>query len=155
MNILEKSAHPERSLKPLVWALGIALTSAVVAAPMDSGIDKNSSDCVQIRADGAGSSAGMQAEKLAYQVGSGYTGDEDSRAIPADRLNDDLAVQEDAVQEDLTAGQFDRGYYQEPGEIAVVVPAHDGTAYQFNRGYYQDPDAVIVVINSASAADET
>ncbi len=149
MNILEKSAHPERSLKPLVLALGIALASAVVAAPMDTGIDKNSSDCVQIRANGAGCSAGMQAEKLAYQAGSGYTSDEDSRAIPADRLNDDLAV-----QEGLTAGQFDRGYYQEPGEIAVVVPAHDGTAYQFNRGYYQDPDAVIVVINSASAAEQ-
>ena len=149
MNILEKSAHPERSLKPLVLALGIALASAVVAAPMDTGIDKNSSDCVQIHANGAGGSAGMQAEKLAYQVGSGYTSDEDSRAIPADRLNDDLAV-----QEDLTAGQFDRGYYQEPGEIAVVVPAHDGTAYQFNRGYYQDPDAVIVVINSVSAAEQ-
>jgi hypothetical protein len=149
MNILEKSVHPQRSLKPLVLALGIALASPVVAAAMDTGIDKNSSDCLQIRAKDAGGSAGMQTEKLAFQVGSGYTSDEDSRAIPADRLNDDLAL-----QEDLTAVQFDRGYYQEPGEIAVVVSAQDGTAYQFTRGYYQDPDVVIVVINSASAAEQ-
>ena len=149
MDILEKSAQLQHSLKPLVLGLGIALSTAVVAAPLDTGIDKNSSDCVQIRAKGAGGSAGMQAEKLAHQVGSGYTSDEDSRAIPADRLNDDLAL-----QEDLTARQFNRGYYQEPGEIAVVVPAHDGTAYQFNRGYYQDPDAVIVILNSASVAEQ-
>jgi hypothetical protein len=148
MNILEKSSHLQRSLKPLALGLGIALSSAVVEAAMDTGIDKNSSDCLQMRAKGAGGSAAMRAETLAYQVGSGYTSDEDSRAIPADRLNDDLAL-----QDDLTARQFNRGYYQEPREIAVVVPAHDGTAYQFNRGYYQDPDAVIVVINSTSAAE--
>jgi hypothetical protein len=140
MDILEKSAHLQRSLKPLVLGLGIALSSAVGAAGVD---------CVQIRAQGTGGSPGMQAEKLAYQVGRGYTSDEDSRAIPADRLNDDPAL-----QEDLTARQFDRGYYQEPREIAVVLPADDGTAYQFNRGYYQDPHAVIVVINSARVAEQ-
>ena len=143
---MEKSAHLKRSLTPLVLGFGIALSSAVVAAPMDAGMDQNTSDCVQIHANSAGR---MQAENLAYRVGSGYTRDGDSGAIPADCLNDDLAL-----QEDRTAPQFDRGYYQEPDEIAVVVPAHDGTAYQFNRGYYQDPDAVIVVTNSASPTEQ-
>jgi len=91
----------------------------------------------------------MQADRLAYQAGSGYTSDQDW-AIPADPLNDGLAL-----QDDLTSREFDRGYYKEPGEIAIVVPAHDGTAYQFNRGYYQDPDAVMVVINSVAEENET
>jgi hypothetical protein len=138
MDTVEKSAHLKGSWKPVVLAVGIALASASAAAA--------NSDCVQIGS--AGGCGDMQAGELAYQIGSGYTTDED-RVIPADPLNHSLAV-----NRDLTAGKFNRGYYQEPDEVAVLVSGHDGTAYQFNRGYYQDPDAVILVVNSAAEQNE-
>jgi hypothetical protein len=93
MDTVEKSAHLKGSWKPVVLAVGIALASAGAAAA--------NSDCVQI--GGAGGCWGMQAGDLAYQIGSGYTTDDD-RAIPADPLNHSLAV-----HKDLTVGRFNRG----------------------------------------------
>jgi hypothetical protein len=135
MSALEQSAHPQRSLKLLALVFGIALGSEGVAAAMDSGSSFSNA---------AGGGAGLQE----YRIGSGYTSNQDG-AIQAGRLNDGLAL-----EDDLTARQFDRGYYKDPVEITLVVPAHDGTAYQFNRGYYQDPDAVIVVANSVSGGEQ-
>ena len=39
------------------------------------------------------------------------------------------------------ATEFDRGYYQDPEEVAMLEE-DDGTATRFDRGYYQDPDGL-------------
>jgi len=45
--------------------------------------------------------------------------------------------------EDGTATEFDRGYYHDPEEVAVLED--DGTATRFDRGYYQDPDGLAIL----------
>lgn len=69
--------------------------------------------------------------------------------------DENLAIEED----DRTAAQYNRGYYEEPVQIAafVLLPttleaveladvSDDGTAQQFDRGYYKDPEMIVALI---------
>jgi hypothetical protein len=179
-----KSHHPKRTLKPIVFALALAMPgAAVVAASMgdvvktraDQTIDQQyGRDSVygfspeskplspertfgpQAQNSDNGTPTALQAspapaaEPAVENIGSGYT---DSDAI-ADVGSGYVGVEdEDATLvpltragEDETALESDRGYYQDPDQIVVVLPYDDDTAHQYDRGYYQDPDQVAVVI---------
>jgi len=111
-------------------------------------------------------------------VGSGYTGSEwqtgSMMILPVelafDSEGDGIAGSQAAV-EDGTTHEFDRGYYKDPDQVAmvIVVPSeleaieqqdvsNDDTALQFDRGYYQEPEQtsalVIVPDNDSSAASD-
>jgi len=81
-------------------------------------------------------------------AGSGYTGSEEG-AKSSDKIisPDVLAGAQSAISDDGTDRHFDRGYYEEPEQVAMVVPL-DGVAYQYDRGYYKDPDEVMVIVRS-------
>jgi hypothetical protein len=86
--------------------------------------------------------------------------DEDAGALndasPAAR-DDETALNDEAS--DDTATQYNRGYYEEPEQVLVVVLvpedletvqqqniSDDETAQQYDRGYYKDPETVAVVL---------
>jgi hypothetical protein len=175
-----KSHHPKRTLKPIVFALALAMPgAAVVAASMgdvvqtraDQTIDQQyGRDSVYAFSPGSkplspdrtfgsraqnsdiGEPAALQATPVitAENVGSGYTDSDAIAAVGSGYIgveNEDvILIPLTSASNDETALQFDRGYYQEPDQIVVMLPYEDDTAHQYDRGYYQDPDQVAVFV---------
>ena len=108
-------------------------------------------------------------------VGSGYTGSEwqtGSMVLLPVQMAFDSEEDGQAVVEDGTTHEFDRGYHKDPDQLAmvVVVPSeleaierqdvtNDETAQQFDRGYYLDPEQMTALViipddDESAASDE-
>lgn len=143
MNRLPKCDRPKRHLKPIILALALVLPgSAALAASVD--------DVVKTRAD--------QNIDQHYGRDSVYAFSAESKPLSPDRTfgsrwfpslaNADVVSESEltavrGTTADGTATEFDRGYYQDPEEVAMLED--DGTATRFDRGYYQDPDGLAIL----------
>lgn len=168
----KKPLTPERTSGSSTAGVGSQPSQQSVASEQQS-LASNESQSEAIPA-GSG-----YADTEIANVGTGYTGSEWRTGymviLPVEMAfdsEDDGIADSEAVVEDGTTHEFDRGYYKDPDQVAmvVVVPSNldaieqqdvsdDDTAQQFDRGYYQDPEqtTALVIIpedDDSAASDE-
>ena len=142
MNRLLEFDRPKRALKPIILTLALTLSGAAAsAASMDDVVKMRAHQTIDQRygRDSVDALSPDSTPLLAERTfGSRWLRSQPS----ADVVSESDPTADTSGIDDETTTQFDRGYYQDPEDVALLED--DGTATRYDRAYYQDPDGLAV-----------